>query len=116
MFIHYKRAGISDETIRQEAYFLWENAGKPEGKSEHFWNKAREKLGCGGSVMSSSSQEYYCNTCGAKAGSDARMGSLDVYLTCGCDKNKVWINDGRGGYFYSPAHPITAQEFEAKHK
>jgi hypothetical protein len=31
------------EEIQLEAYHLWENAGKPEGMSERFWNMAKER-------------------------------------------------------------------------
>lgn len=30
--------------IEKEAYFLWEQAGKPEGKSDFFWNIAKERV------------------------------------------------------------------------
>ena len=33
------------EYIRVAAYYMWENAGKPEGKDEEFWWKACEQLG-----------------------------------------------------------------------
>ena len=32
------------EYIRTAAYFMWENAGKPEGKSEEFWSLACEQF------------------------------------------------------------------------
>lgn len=28
------------EAVRDTAYFLWEQAGRPEGRSEEFWYKA----------------------------------------------------------------------------
>lgn len=31
---------ITDEMIREAAYYLWENAGKPTGNGVEFWNKA----------------------------------------------------------------------------
>ncbi len=31
---------ITDEMIRQAAYYLWENAGRPSGNGVEFWNKA----------------------------------------------------------------------------
>ena len=31
------------EYIRVAAYYMWENAGKPEGKDEEFWWKACEQ-------------------------------------------------------------------------
>ena len=35
---------ICKEEIRTAAYFLWEAAGRPEGRSEEFWNKAKTKV------------------------------------------------------------------------
>jgi hypothetical protein len=58
--------------------------------------------------------DYYCSKCGAVAGQDARAGSLDVYLTCNCDKQGQWINDGRGGYWSSDARPISEEENERR--
>jgi hypothetical protein len=30
------------EAIRRTAYFLWENDGRPEGRSFHYWLRAKE--------------------------------------------------------------------------
>lgn len=30
------------ESIRRTAYFLWEQDGRPEGRSFHYWLKAKE--------------------------------------------------------------------------
>lgn len=58
---------------------------------------------------------HVCSNCGQGCGSDARMGSLDVYLLCECAsaKNSHWVNDGRGGYtvHLNDAHPISAHEY-----
>jgi hypothetical protein len=39
----------SDETeqqrIRQRAYHLWEADGRPEGRAEEYWERARELIG-----------------------------------------------------------------------
>ena len=32
-----------EEAIRLTAYFLWENDGRPEGRAEEYWRRAREK-------------------------------------------------------------------------
>ncbi len=55
--------------------------------------------------------DYVCSKCGRPAASDARMGSLDVYLTCGCDRNARWINDGRGGYYETDANPVKVEDY-----
>lgn len=34
----------TEDTIRHRAYFLWEQAGKPAGKSHDFWVKAEAEL------------------------------------------------------------------------
>jgi hypothetical protein len=41
---------------------------------------------------------FVCSVCRSPCGQDSRMGSLDVYLTCECARDPIWINDGRGGY------------------
>jgi Protein of unknown function (DUF2934) len=33
-----------DEPIAARAYELWEQAGKPEGRDEHFWHLAEQEL------------------------------------------------------------------------
>ena len=32
-----------EEAVRQTAYFLWEQDGKPEGRAPEYWLKARER-------------------------------------------------------------------------
>jgi len=34
----------SEQDIRDRAYQLWEEAGRPEGEPDQFWNRAREAL------------------------------------------------------------------------
>jgi hypothetical protein len=34
---------LSDEAIRQRAYFLWEQDGRPEGRADHYWHLARDE-------------------------------------------------------------------------
>lgn len=56
---------------------------------------------------------YVCSNCGSPCGSDARMGSLDVYLMCECSRHYTWYNDGRGGYpvYLNDARPVTIEEY-----
>ena len=35
---------FNEENIRVAAYFLWENAGRPNGMEKEFWNQACEQL------------------------------------------------------------------------
>jgi len=35
---------FNEEYIRVAAYFLWENAGRPEGMEKEFWNQACNQL------------------------------------------------------------------------
>jgi hypothetical protein len=39
-----RNAYLSHGNVAREAYFMWENAGKPEGKSDEYWFAAVEKL------------------------------------------------------------------------
>ena len=34
-----------EEAIRRRAYELWEDAGRPDGRSDEFWHAARLELG-----------------------------------------------------------------------
>jgi hypothetical protein len=33
-------AMVSEDAIRQRAYYLWEADGRPDGKGDHYWNLA----------------------------------------------------------------------------
>ncbi len=35
---------VTEEQIRTLAFSLWEAEGSPEGRSEEFWEKARQQL------------------------------------------------------------------------
>lgn len=34
---------VSDDAIRQRAYFMWEADGRPEGRGDHYWHLAQEE-------------------------------------------------------------------------
>jgi hypothetical protein len=40
--LHLKEPAEKD--IQHAAYFLWEEAGRPEGRDQEFWFAARERL------------------------------------------------------------------------
>jgi hypothetical protein len=35
-------ASPAEEAIRLEAYFLWEQDGRPDGKADYYWERAVE--------------------------------------------------------------------------
>ena len=35
---------LDEEEVRLTAYFLWEQDGRPEGREEHYWWAALEKI------------------------------------------------------------------------
>jgi hypothetical protein len=35
---------LTDEQIRKRAHHLWEQAGKPEGREDEFWQLAEQEL------------------------------------------------------------------------
>jgi uncharacterized membrane protein len=36
---------VTEEQIRTLAFYLWEKDGSPDGRSEEYWEKARQQLG-----------------------------------------------------------------------
>src|SRR5271166_6668919 len=39
------KAGL-DQFVRDRAYFLWEQAGRPEGRADDFWRQAQHERFC----------------------------------------------------------------------
>ena len=35
---------VTEEVIRERAYLLWEQAGRPEGHADDFWHKAQTQI------------------------------------------------------------------------
>lgn len=35
---------LNENSIREAAYYLWQNAGCPNGNDEYFWSQAVEQL------------------------------------------------------------------------
>ena len=35
---------LDEQTIRERAHRLWEQAGKPEGMDQHLWREAKRQL------------------------------------------------------------------------
>ena len=36
-------ARLSDDALRQRAYYLWEADGRPEGRGDHYWQLAHDE-------------------------------------------------------------------------
>jgi hypothetical protein len=34
----------TEQLIRERAYMLWENDGRPEGRAEEYWRRAEEEI------------------------------------------------------------------------
>jgi len=34
---------VSEDAIRQRAYFMWEADGRPDGKHDHYWSRAHQE-------------------------------------------------------------------------
>ena len=43
-------AGVTDDAIRDRAYFLWEADGRPDGRGDHYWGLALAELTAAASV------------------------------------------------------------------
>jgi uncharacterized membrane protein len=41
---------VTEEQIRTLAFYLWEKDGSPDGRSEEYWEKARQQLVVDGST------------------------------------------------------------------
>ena len=39
-----QHAEVTEEVIRERAYLLWEQAGRPEGPADDFWHKAQTQI------------------------------------------------------------------------
>jgi hypothetical protein len=35
---------VKEENIRMRAYLLWESEGRPEGRADQYWARARELI------------------------------------------------------------------------
>ena len=35
---------LDQDEVRRTAYFLWEQAGRPDGREEHYWWAALERI------------------------------------------------------------------------
>ena len=67
-----------EQAIREAAYYIWQNAGCPQGQDEYFWAMAVEqfsnKSSCSKSSCKSSSAKK-CSTSSAKKTSSCKSSS-----------------------------------------
>ncbi|MFL9915934.1 DUF2934 domain-containing protein [Paraburkholderia fungorum] len=48
---------VTEDQIRTLAFYLWEKDGSPDGRSEEYWEKARQQLGVAGSTAEPNSDD-----------------------------------------------------------
>jgi hypothetical protein len=48
---------VTQDQIRTLAFYLWEKDGSPDGRSEEYWEKARQQLGVAGSTAEPNSDD-----------------------------------------------------------
>ena len=58
---------LNENSIREAAYYLWQNAGCPQGNDEYFWSQAVEQLSPKSSTKKSSSKVSASSTSSAKS-------------------------------------------------
>lgn len=60
---------LNENSIREAAYYLWQNAGCPQGNDEYFWSMAVEQLSPKSSAKKASCK---ASSCKASASSTAK--------------------------------------------
>lgn len=65
----------NEKAIQEAAYFIWQNAGCPQGQDEYFWSMAVEQISknCNKSNCSKSSSS--CKSSSAKKSSSSKKTS-----------------------------------------
>ncbi len=59
---------LNENAIREAAYYIWQNAGCPQGQDEYFWSMAVEQL-------SNNCKSSSCKSSAAKKSSSAKKSS-----------------------------------------
>ena len=61
----------NEQAIREAAYYIWQNAGCPNGQDEYFWSMAVEQLSncCKKSSCSKKSASKTSSKCASKSSS-----------------------------------------------
>jgi hypothetical protein len=44
VFLELKIMAYNEQAIKEAAYYIWQNAGCPNGQDEYFWSMAVEQL------------------------------------------------------------------------
>ncbi len=68
----------NEQAIREAAYYIWQNAGCPNGQDEQFWSMAVEQLSkssCAKKSTSKSASKSASKSCTTKKASCAKSSS-----------------------------------------
>ena len=63
LFGVYVMVKNNEQAIREAAYFIWQNAGCPQGQDEYFWSMAVEQFNNSNSKSSSSKSSSAAKKC-----------------------------------------------------
>ena len=68
---------LNENSIREAAYYLWQNAGCPQGNDEYFWSMAVEQLSkcCNKSSCAKKSASKTASKCASKSSSTKKSSS-----------------------------------------
>ncbi len=66
----------NEKAIQEAAYFIWQNAGCPQGQDEYFWSMAVEQINnCNKSGCCKKSSSSSCKSSASKKSSSAKKSS-----------------------------------------
>ena len=67
----------NEQAIREAAYYIWQNAGCPNGQDEYFWSMAVEQLSkcCNKSSCAKKSSSKTVSKCSSKSCSTKKASS-----------------------------------------
>lgn len=69
----------NEKAIQEAAYFIWQNAGCPQGQDEYFWSMAVEQINnCNKSSSSKKCSSSYCKSSASKKTSSTKKVSASA--------------------------------------
>ena len=73
----------NEQAIREAAYYIWQNAGCPNGQDDYFWSMAVEQLSkncnkssCAKKSVSKSSTKCASKSCSTKKASSTKSSAI----------------------------------------